>query len=263
MKIVLWIGNKPNQRALANKIHSIYPVSGIIVESRNTKTKITIDKIVERLFLSSISNAWKGMQNFYNDKYPSYPDVKILNSKNINSDEALQFTDEIAPDLIIVSGTRMIKEKMLSTKAGIGIINLHTGLSPYVKGGPNSTNWCIANKDLHLIGNTIMWIDRGIDTGNIIATEITEFTGDESLLDVHIKVMEHGHDLYIRAIEKLSEGKRQSVKQDDIASGTTYLSKQWQLRQKIAMVLNFMSFKKDINSPKYRKEKDKVITVKL
>ena len=263
MKIVLWIGNKPNQRALANKIHSIYPVSGIIVESRNTKTKITIDKIIEKLFLSSISNAWKGMQNFYTDKYPSYPDVRILHSKNINSDEALQFTDEIAPDLIIVSGTRMIKEKMLSIKAGIGIINMHTGLSPYVKGGPNSTNWCIANKQLYLIGNTVMWIDKGIDTGNIIATEITDFTGDESLLDVHIKVMEHGHDLYLRAIEKLAEGVRQSVRQDDIGPGMTYLSKQWQLKQKIAMVLNFKSFKKDITSAMYHKEKEKVVTVKL
>src|SRR5580698_570200 len=110
MKILLWIGDKPNQRALANKIHAAYPLSGILVESRNTKTKITLDKIIERILLSPISNAWKGMQAHYDERYPKYPDVRTFNIQNINSEEAFTFTNEIAPDLIIVSGTRMIKE---------------------------------------------------------------------------------------------------------------------------------------------------------
>ena len=263
MKIILWIGDKPNQRALANKIHAAYPISGILVESRDTKTKITFDKIIERVFLYSISNAWKGMQAFYDGRYPSYPDVKTLKIQNINSDEAFAFTNDIAPDLIIVSGTRMIKDKMLSIKPTIGILNLHTGISPYVKGGPNSTNWCIANNELYLIGNTIMWIDPGIDTGNIVTTEITEFTGDESLTDVHIKVMEHGHDLYLKAIDALLKGIRTSVNQDTIAKGTLYTTKQWKFKQKLAMIINFMSFRKNIRSADYAKQKGKVVTVKI
>jgi methionyl-tRNA formyltransferase len=105
---------------------------------------------------------------------------------------------------------------MLSIKPSIGILNLHTGLSPYVKGGPNSTNWCIANNELYLIGNTIMWIDEGIDPGNIVTTEITEFTGDERLTDVHIKVMDHGHNLYLKAIDNLAQGRPSSVDQKTI-----------------------------------------------
>jgi methionyl-tRNA formyltransferase len=263
MKIVLWIGNKPNQRALANKIHDIYPLAGLVVESRPTKSKITFGKIIEKLFLFPISNAWKNMQAYYSNLYANYPNVKRLNTQNINSEESFNFTNEINPDLIIVSGTRLIKEKMLSINPSIGILNLHTGISPYVKGGPNSTNWCIANKELHLIGNTIMWIDIGVDTGNIVTTEITDFTGDESLTQVHIKVMEHGHKLYLKAIDMLAKGIKSNVDQDSIGKGATYTNKQWGLKQKISLIFNFMSFRKDIKSANYAKQREKVITIKI
>ena len=203
------------------------------------------------------------MQTFYERMYKSYPDTKILPVMNINSEEAYNFTNDLAPDLIIVSGTRLIKNKMLSIKPSIGILNLHTGLSPYIKGGPNSTNWCIANNELYMIGNTIMWIDAGIDTGNIVTTEITEFTGDERLTDVHVKVMEHGHALYLKAIDKLAHGVQSSVDQNTICKGKTYTTKQWKLRNKFAMLRNFRSFKQNIQSPEYLTGKEKVITVKI
>ncbi|MBK8140456.1 MAG: hypothetical protein IPK57_05180 [Chitinophagaceae bacterium] len=76
----------------------------------------------------------------------------MLRVESINNELVAAFTREINPDLIIVSGTGLVKEPLLSLPASIGIINLHTGLSPYVKGGPNCTNWCIANNEWHLVG---------------------------------------------------------------------------------------------------------------
>ena len=181
MKVVLWIGNESNQKALACKIADRFSVAGIVRETRKTKSKITLkklfEKIIEKLFLSTIAKSWFGMKGNYEKKFPSYPDTKILDVENINSNEAYQFSLDLNPDLIIVSGTRLVKEKMLSIEPKLGILNLHTGLSPYVKGGPNCTNWCIATEQFHLIGNTIMWIDLGIDTGNILSTEFTNLTG--------------------------------------------------------------------------------------
>ena len=252
MKIVLWIGNEPNQKALANKLHEIVPVTAIVTETRQTKTKITIrlvvEKIIEKLFLSSIGKAWRGMLKNYEEKYPKYPDVAMLDVENINSETAYDFTKKCNPDLILVSGTRLVKEKMLNINPTIGILNLHTGLSPYVKGGPNCTNWCIANKEFHLIGNTIMWIDKGIDTGNIVTTELTPVNGNENLLELHIKVMEHAHNLYIHAVKFLKTGKKQSIKQSDIAKGKTYYTKQWTLKQKINVIKNYPLFKKYCNN---------------
>ncbi len=267
MKIVLWIGNESNQKALANKIHQLFPLTAIVTETRKSKTKITIAKIVEKvvdlLFLKNIPAAWLGMKKFYEKQYAQYPNIKNLDVENINTDIVYDFTKEINPDIIVVSGTRLVKEKLLSLNPSIGILNLHTGLSPYIKGAPNCTNWCIATNQLHLVGNTIMWIDKGIDSGNIITTELTEFTGDESLLDVHIKVMEHGHSLYLKAISKLIEGKRQNVSQKTIAQGKIYFNKEWGLKAKFALKRNFKTFGKKINSEEINKLKQEVKTVQI
>src|SRR6266496_1099725 len=109
MKIVLWIGNQSNQKALANKLHSVLPLSGIVMEARKRKNKMTFSKItgkvIEKFFLSDISRSWFGMINAYERKYPTYPETNLLNVDNINSEAVYHFTNDLNPDLVVVSGT--------------------------------------------------------------------------------------------------------------------------------------------------------------
>lgn len=252
MRILLWIGNEPNQKALANKINSEYPLIGIIAETKKSNVVLNMrdipEKIFERIYLRSVATSWFGMLKYYSSNYPDYPDVSFLNVTDINSEESFVFSEELRPDLIIVSGTRLIKDKLLNLKPTIGVLNLHTGLSPYIKGGPNCTNWCIALRKFHLIGNTIMWIDRGIDSGNIITSDFVRFTGRENLNEVHIKVMEQAHSLYLKAIKYIEKGGFNSIPQSDISKGKTYYSKDWNFRMKIDLVNNFRHFREAFES---------------
>lgn len=267
MRIVLWVGNESLQKALAHKIHHQFPLTAIVIETRLNKRKITlqslVEKGIEKLFLSQISKAWYGMLRHYEKQYPIFPNVPVLDVENINSENAYAFTEKYQPDLIIVSGTRLIKKKMLSLKPSIGILNLHTGLSPYIKGGPNCTNWCLATKQFHLIGNTIMWIDDGIDSGNILTTEFTQLNGNESLLDLHVKVLDHAHDLYVRSLTSVSKGTSNNVPQSSIGEGTTFYNKEWNLKQKIRLVRNFRHFKDTIISKQVEKHRALVQTISL
>ncbi len=267
MRIVLWINGEANQRALACKIHKVFPLAGIVIEdriqSRNVTPSKLISKIVEMFFLRSISNAWFGMMEYYHKQFASYPTVKKLNVKNINEENVYSFTNELSPDVIVVSGTGIVKDRLLSLKASVGIINLHTGLSPYVNGGPNCTNWCIATNQLHLIGNTVMWIDAGIDSGNLLTTETTEFDGTEDLEKVHSKVMDHAHELCVKAISFLESGGRSNVSQSELGKGKTYYSRQWGLNEKNALVANFKNFKREINSLPTIESRKKVKTIKI
>ncbi|MBN8880038.1 MAG: hypothetical protein J0I32_21010 [Sphingobacteriales bacterium] len=267
MRIVLWIGNEPNQKALANKINNLFPISGIITESRISKKRITakkvVEKVIQKIFLSSIGKAWKGMQKHNYQSYPEYPPVERLNVEDINSEEAYAFTKKINPDLILVSGTRLVKDKMLSINPKIGILNLHTGLSPYIKGGPNCTNWCIATEQFHLIGNTIMWIDRGIDSGNILTTEFTELNGNESLLTLHIKVMDHAHSLYLKALDYLSKGYYKSVPQSDIDKGKTYYTKEWTFKRTLDLLFNHKKMDKYFKSGKIVEDRKNIRVVEI
>ena len=265
-KIMLWLGDSPDQCALANKLGKEFNISGIVLERRKTKPILKqsiadiLSKIAARLFLSKLSSAWSNMLSYYSKKYPSYPNCPILYTENINSDKIIDFFNKNESSLILVSGTRLIKEKLLELKPSIGIINLHTGLSPYIKGGPNCTNWCISTNQLHLIGNTVMWIDAGIDSGNLISTDVVNFTGNESLNDIHIKVCEHAHKLYINATKALLNYPKNvpNVKQSEITEGTTYYTKMWRFKEKRNVLKNMKKFHRNINNKHFLENRNQL-----
>jgi methionyl-tRNA formyltransferase len=270
MKIVLLCSNKLNQIALANKIANNFNLVGIVVEKPKKKKKrfsfVQIrEKIWDRTIFYSIRKAWNEMQAYYKTNYPDFPQTDKTEVVRINSSETIEFIEKKSPDLLMISGTSIVRNEILNLPIPKGIINLHTGLSPYIKGGPNCTNWCIAKNKFHLIGNTIMWIDAGIDSGNIIAAEQTILNGNESLSDLHIKVMEHAHDLYCRAATKIEKDFKNcsNVGQSSIANGTIYYSKDWNWKNKLSLMRNFGKMKNTIVSKKYREDFQKTKIINL
>jgi methionyl-tRNA formyltransferase len=108
-----------------------------------------------------------------------------------------------------------------------------------------------------------MWIDGGIDTGNLIATEFTDLTPSDNLNMIHLKVMNHAHDLCIRALSAIENNKAPNVKQSDIESGKTYYTRQWNLRAKMNLLKNLNKFRKEINSEKIKLNRKDVVLVHL
>lgn len=250
-RIVMWCGDAPNQKALAQKIHRQFGLTAIILDKkikvRTSGRKTSFwEKINKAIQFWPIHLAWTGMLKKYNSQFPAWPLVPILELNNINSKEAFNFTSKHQPDVIVVSGTSMIKEPLLSVPVKVGIMNLHTGLSPYIKGGPNCTNWCIAENKWDMVGNTIMWINAGIDTGNIITTEQVNIVNCRSLLDAQITVMDRAHRLYCKAIEYVLsvQPPYYSIPQHAIAEGKVYYTKMWTDAKKKQLLRNWRGRKK-------------------
>ena len=262
-KIIIWCGAAPNQKALAVKISKEFPVVAIVIDEKpGGKSKRRLSDypslILDRLRFRKIYNAWKGLMQFYTNRFTEWPDVPVLRVAGINQPDVISFSEKFKPDLIVVSGTALIKSPVLKTESSIGMINLHTGLSPYVKGGPNCTNWCIANNDWHLVGNTIMWLNAGIDAGNIIASETTDIRHANTIGEAHIRVMDHAHDLYLRCIRYLLSASPpfQSIPQNTIAKGSLYLTKMWN-REKRNLLLRNWKNRHAVNT------KEKPVTISL
>lgn len=270
MKIVLLCSDNPNQIALANKIANRFNLTGIVIETSKNKMKSLSfskarEKILDRTLFYSIRKGWKNMSEYYGKVYPAFPEIEKIITAKINSPETIRFIEKLKPDLLMVSGTSIVKKEILNLVIPKGIINLHTGLSPYIKGAPNCTNWCIAKHKFHLIGNTVMWLDTGIDSGNIITTEQTILNGTESLKEVHIKVMEQAHELYSKAVEKIEKDFENcpNVKQASIAEGITYYTKDWNWIRKFFFIGNFLKMKKYLCSEKYKADLQIPIIIKL
>lgn len=267
MRIILLCNAQANQLALANKIAAGYNLVGIVVENKkpnkakNIPLKIYLKKITHRLFFQKIIQAWWNMLNYYKQQYPAFPAVKIFETVNINDLAVAAFIKEMHADLVMVSGTGMIRKNLLSLPLPRGMINLHTGLSPYVKGAPNCTNWCIANNELHLIGNTVMWIDAGIDSGDLLTTATVGFSGKESLSEIHIKVMEEAHALYLKALQLIADHKAPRIKQNSIGDGITYYQRDWNFTANNNLLKNFSHFEETIHAESYRQKLNEIITI--
>ena len=208
MRVVILTNRQGNQIALANKISKVADVAGVVF-SRNIpkrrppavkRAKLFANAIASRTVGRQFVDVWFEMQRKYDSLFPDISTNDVTEVQNVNDAAALNTIKRLKPELVVVSGTNLVGRRVVeAAQEGMGIVNLHTGISPYVKGGPNCTNWCLAKNWFHLIGNTIMWLDLGIDTGHIIATEQTYLTGEESLLDLNLGVINHAHDKYLMA----------------------------------------------------------------
>lgn len=98
--------------------------------------------------------------------------VKDLSNPNyipkgsINEEEHVQKIIDLKPDIIISYGCSIIKASLIKAFAK-RFINIHLGLSPYYRG--SGTNFFpFVNKEVQYVGVTYMYIDEGVDTGEII-----------------------------------------------------------------------------------------------
>ncbi len=272
MKTVILTGNQSNQRALCHKIAAVSEIAAIVVSENIPRKKPSLTKQA-RTFLNRVGNrlagrefveTWFKMLGEYDAQFPSFPDVPLIRVRNVNDAATIETLEKYAPGLTIVSGTNLVGKKVIG--ASQKIVNLHTGISPYVKGGPNCTNWCLAKNWFHLIGNTVMWLDLGIDTGKLITTEQTPLSGSETLFELHLKVMNHAHDLYVRAIHKIAEGKEvPSIPQGEIAEGTTFYTADWNAATQRNALKNYAANYKNYfaDAEKHKKESAQVKLVSL
>ncbi len=198
----------------------------------------------------------------YAAQFPDLPNVSITRVANINDADTLRVLEDARPDLVVVSGTNLVGGRIIALAGrGQGIVNMHTGISPYVKGGPNCTNWCLAKRTFHLIGNTVMWLDPGVDSGPLIATEQTRLTGEESLTGLHLKVMEHAHDLYSRVLSALEAGREvPSVPQKVLGEGQTFYTREWNARM---LLLGLYNFRRWYRPDTFRSEEFRALSSRL
>jgi methionyl-tRNA formyltransferase len=142
------------------------------------------------------------------------PNVPLLRVENINDAEAVRFVETLRPDLLCVNGTNLLREPMLALLPQLpyGIINLHTGLSPYSRGG-NCNLFMLLEGHPELVGVTVHHIDRGIDSGDIIITARAPLDRDDAYETIEAKNFRLGIDLMVVALRQLAEGRAARVPQ--------------------------------------------------
>ena len=137
--------------------------------------------------------------------------IKVIQPKKVRNeyDEILK----LDPEMIITCAYGQIIPSEILNYPKYGCINVHASLLPKYRGGA-PIHRSIINGDKET-GITIMYMDEGMDTGDIISKRevvIEEYDNLETLSD---KLSICGRDLLLDTIPDIVEGKNNRIKQDD------------------------------------------------
>ena len=155
-------------------------------------------------------------------------DLSVYYPGKINSEETINQLKSFQADIFILSGYNKILKKPVIELPPLGTINLHGGKLPEYRGAA-PINWQIINGET-TGGCSIIYVDEGIDTGDIIAQEIYPILPD----DTHASVLEKTLDIFprllIEVLQQIENGTVQAEKQDPQAGayfGRRYPRDSW------------------------------------
>jgi len=220
MKLAIFTSNGIRHKFVANTLSKNVDETLVICESNQNdaldEINQTLSPIDEHFHLryTTEKKIFSGNDYFDNKVIP-------LLYKEANLQYTYQVVKDFNPDLMIVFGSSIIKEPLLSLKPN-RFINLHLGLSPYYRG--SGTNfWPFVNKELEYVGSTILHLDPGIDTGDIITHVKPKFEIDDNVHTVGCKVIKSSVDTLIKIIEMVNnEQELQRIKQWSVPNSRYY-----------------------------------------
>ncbi|MBV9301541.1 MAG: methionyl-tRNA formyltransferase [Acidobacteriaceae bacterium] len=139
--------------------------------------------------------------------------LTIYQPERIRRPENLELLKSLAPELMIVVGYGQIIPQSIIDTAARGILNVHASLLPKYRGAA-PIQWAIANGETET-GVTIMQIDAGLDTGDMLLKAAVPIEPDETAPELSVRLARLGAQLLIRTVEQMIAGTVRRERQDD------------------------------------------------
>ena len=150
---------------------------------------------------------------------PIYQPLKVKNN--------IEFIDEIKalnPDIICVVAYGRILPKEILEIPKYGCINVHGSLLPKYRGAA-PIQWAVINGE-EKTGITTMYMDVGMDTGDMILKEEVEIGKDETTGELWNRLSKIGGELLVKTIKLIEQGKAPREKQNEDFSMAPMLNKE-------------------------------------
>ena len=139
--------------------------------------------------------------------------LPVLQPEKIRDEEFLAKLRGFNPDLIVLTAYGRILTDSLINLPPYGTINVHGSLLPKYRGAA-PIQWALINGETET-GVTIMQMDKGLDTGDILLAEKLPISPDETAGSLFIKLAELGGTALKKALKQLRTNKLTPIKQDD------------------------------------------------
>lgn len=163
--------------------------------------------------------------------------LPVWQPKRIKEEDFTAFLEEQKPDLMVVVAFGQILSQRILDIPPYGCINVHGSLLPRYRGAA-PMQWCVIDGEKKT-GITTMFMDAGLDTGDMLLKAEFPIGPDTTLEEVHDGLMALGAKVLIDTLEELSAGTLKRIPQTGESNYAPMLTKEtghihWQDRaQKI------------------------------
>lgn len=153
-------------------------------------------------------------------QYALEHNIEVYQPDSMRTDEAFETISGANPDLIVTAAYGKILPKRILDIPRLGSINVHASLLPKYRGA-SPIHYSILNGD-ERTGVTIMNMDEGMDTGDILVSEAIEIDENIHIDELSDKLAVLGAYLLLNNLDSIIEGKITPIKQDEALVTMTY-----------------------------------------
>ncbi len=147
--------------------------------------------------------------------------VAVFQPRTLRDEAFDAYLRELAPDLILVVAFGMILPPSVIAYPKYGCLNVHASLLPKYRGAAPMQRAIMDGESE--TGVTIMYMDEGLDTGDMILKQTTPISDTDTLETLHDRLAEMGASLLVEAVRLVVNGEAVRIPQDGTLS--TYAEK--------------------------------------
>ena len=139
--------------------------------------------------------------------------IPVFQPVKIKAPEAVKILREYEADIFVVAAFGQILSEEILAMPKYGCVNIHASLLPKYRGaGP--IQWAIIDGEKKT-GVTIMQMDKGLDTGDMLLQKEVEIDKRETGDSLHDKLAAAGAELIVEALPQIEAGKLTPRRQND------------------------------------------------
>ncbi|MGV2904995.1 methionyl-tRNA formyltransferase [Achromobacter sp. AGC25] len=135
--------------------------------------------------------------------------------------EARALLEQVAPDVMVVAAYGLILPQWVLDLPRLGCLNIHASLLPRWRGAAPIQRAIEAGDSQ--TGVTIMQMDQGLDTGDMLLERVVPILGDTNAAQLHDALALAGGEAIVEALAALAQGGLTPIKQPE--AGVTYAAK--------------------------------------
>ena len=148
-------------------------------------------------------------------------DIPVYQPESFKDETALQTLKSLSPDLMIVTAYGLLLPPAVLEAPRLGCINIHASLLPRWRGAAPIQRAILAGDTK--TGITIMQMDEGLDTGDMLAVAKCEIAPSDTGSSLHDKLMVLGAKILIETLPAIATQTQAAVVQDE--NNTCYAAK--------------------------------------